>query len=75
MLKGVVCFSGLKGQFDCLKRYEEKCPNLENQFRQVMEQGRQQAKPGTVFPDFDSQKAFVMNECEKFPKGLQNYRN
>ncbi|XP_053403656.1 uncharacterized protein LOC128558444 [Mercenaria mercenaria] len=58
----------VKKQFNCLKKYKEKCPDLEGQFKQMMELGRQQSTPGTPFPEFDDHKNFVMDECPKFPK-------
>lgn len=59
---------GVKMQFDCFKQYEKQCPELENEARKMMEIGRKHSMPGQPFPDFDLQKAFVMNECPKLPK-------
>jgi hypothetical protein len=59
-----------------MKKYEKECPNMETQFKQMMDMARNSEKtmnPDKPFPSFDSQKEFVMNQCPKFPDGTITY--
>ncbi|XP_060560772.1 uncharacterized protein LOC132720628, partial [Ruditapes philippinarum] len=60
----------MKNQFECMKKYEKECPNMETQFKQMFDMARNSEKtmnPDKPFPSFESQKEFVMNQCPKFP--------